>query len=192
MIGNILWSVKSHLSSDPAKNAHFYCMAICNISQFSKCRQNECGIKLLYSRIPWINPWTGKIVEGMACSLACWSPSEPIWFWSVEFLYLAYLFYLMTMLYLSWQRLAEMASCYIRLLCVCHYCDVTMAAIMRAQPVMRAQIKENIKVPRQWPLRGKFTVNSPHNWPVTRKMFACDDVFMYGRIFITDTKRSQP
>ena len=38
------------------------------------------------------------------------------------------------------------------------------------------QLKENIKAPRHWPLCGEFTgdrwpVNSPHKWPVTRKMF---------------------
>ena len=40
------------------------------------------------------------------------------------------------------------------------------------------QIKENIKAPRHWPLCGE-SVNSPHKWPVTRKMFPFDDVIMY-------------
>ena len=43
------------------------------------------------------------------------------------------------------------------------------------------QIKENIKAPRHWPLCGEFTrgpVNSPHKWPVTRKMFPFDDIIM--------------
>ena len=34
--------------------------------------------------------------------------------------------------------------------------------------------------PRHWPLRGSHRgpVNSPHKWPVTRKMFPFDDVIM--------------
>ena len=41
------------------------------------------------------------------------------------------------------------------------------------QPFIQAQMKENIKAPRhRWP------VNSPHKWPVTRKMFPFDDVIM--------------
>ena len=50
-----------------------------------------------------------------------------------------------------------------------------------AQPFIRAQIKENIKAPRHRPLCGEFTggpVNSPHKWPVTRKMLPFDDVIM--------------
>ena len=48
---------------------------------------------------------------------------------------------------------------------------------------VQMQIKENIKAPRHWPLWGEFTgdrspVNSPHKWPVTRKMFPFDDVIM--------------
>ena len=31
---------------------------------------------------------------------------------------------------------------------------------------------------RHWPLWGEFTGNSPHKWPVTRKMFPFDDVIM--------------
>ena len=56
------------------------------------------------------------------------------------------------------------------------------------QPFIRARIKENIKDPRHWPLCGEFTgdrwiprrgpVNSPHKWPVTRKLFPFDDVIM--------------
>ena len=37
------------------------------------------------------------------------------------------------------------------------------------QPFVQAQIKENTKAPRHWPLWGKF--NSPHKEPVTRKCF---------------------
>ena len=48
--------------------------------------------------------------------------------------------------------------------------------------LFKAQIKENIKAPRHWPLCGEFTggpVNSPHKGPVTRKMFPFDDVIMW-------------
>ena len=48
------------------------------------------------------------------------------------------------------------------------------------QPFIQTQIKENIKAPRHWPLWGIHwrPVNSPHKWPVTRKMFPFDDVIM--------------
>ena len=54
---------------------------------------------------------------------------------------------------------------------------------MFAQPFVQAQIKENIKALRHWPLWGEFffhrsPVNSPHKGPVTRKMFPFDDVIM--------------
>ena len=41
--------------------------------------------------------------------------------------------------------------------------------------------QRNIKAPRYWPfVRGihRRPVNSPHKWPVTRKMFSFDDVIM--------------
>ena len=46
-----------------------------------------------------------------------------------------------------------------------HYCDVTMgwwrlkspAPRLFSQPFIRAQIKEDIKAPRHWPLCGEFT-----------------------------------
>ena len=47
--------------------------------------------------------------------------------------------------------------------------------------VFQAQIKESIKAPRHWPLRGEFTGDRliPRtNGPVTRKMFPFDDVIM--------------
>ena len=56
------------------------------------------------------------------------------------------------------------------------------ASRLFTQTFIRAQIKVNIKAPRHWPLCGEFTggpVNSPHKWPVTRKMFPFDDVIMY-------------
>ena len=48
------------------------------------------------------------------------------------------------------------------------------------QPFMQAQIKENIKAPRHWPLWGEFTSDRwiPHKGLVTRKMFPFDDVIM--------------
>ena len=53
--------------------------------------------------------------------------------------------------------------------------------------LFKAQIKENSKASRHWPLCGEFTgergihrwpVNSPHKGPLTRKMFPFDDVIM--------------
>ena len=40
--------------------------------------------------------------------------------------------------------------------------------------------QRNIKAPRDWPVCGNSPgpVNSPHKWPVTRKMFPFDDVIM--------------
>ena len=43
-----------------------------------------------------------------------------------------------------------------------HYDDVTMSSMASqitslTQPFIRAQIKENIKAPRHWPLCGEFT-----------------------------------
>ena len=48
------------------------------------------------------------------------------------------------------------------------------------KPFVQAQIKENTKAPRHWPLWGEFRwqVNSPDKGPVTRKMFPFDDVII--------------
>ena len=48
------------------------------------------------------------------------------------------------------------------------------------QPFNKAQIKENIKVPRHWPFVGYSpeTGEFPHKGPVTRKMFPFDDVII--------------
>ena len=46
------------------------------------------------------------------------------------------------------------------------------------------QIKENIRTPHHWPL---WPVNSPHKWPVTRKMLTFDNVimrFQYGPMMV--------
>ena len=69
-----------------------------------------------------------------------------------------------------------------------HYSDVLMGTIasqitsqLFTQPFIQTQIKENIKAPRHWPLCGgihRGPVNSPHKWPVTRKMFPFHDVIM--------------
>ena len=59
------------------------------------------------------------------------------------------------------------------------------ASWLFAQPFVQAQIKENIKAPRHWPLWGESTGDrwiSPHKGPVTRKMFSFDDVIMVFRI----------
>ena len=70
-----------------------------------------------------------------------------------------------------------------------HFNDVIMGAIASqitsltifSQALIQTQIKENIKAPRCWPLcagNHRGPVNSPHKWPVTRKMFPFDDVIM--------------
>ena len=49
------------------------------------------------------------------------------------------------------------------------------------QPLIRAQIKENIKAPRHWSFCGEFTGTGEipaQKWPVTWKMFPFDDVIM--------------
>ena len=54
-----------------------------------------------------------------------------------------------------------------------------------AQPFVHAQIKENIKAPRHWPLWGESTGDRRIlliKGPVTRKMFSFDDVIMNGAI----------
>ena len=47
--------------------------------------------------------------------------------------------------------------------------------------LFKAQIKENIKAPRHWPLLGEFTGDRwiPHKGPVARKTFPIDDVIMF-------------
>ena len=46
---------------------------------------------------------------------------------------------------------------------ICHYSDVILGAMafqisrFFTQPFILALIKESIKYPRQWPLRGEFT-----------------------------------
>ena len=46
------------------------------------------------------------------------------------------------------------------------------ASLLFTQLFIQAQVKENIKAPRYWP------VNSPHKVSVTQKMFPFDDVIM--------------
>ena len=70
-----------------------------------------------------------------------------------------------------------------------HYNDVIMGAIASqptgvsifAQPFVKAQIKENIKAQRHWPMWGEppATDGFPHKGTVTRKMFPFDDVIMF-------------
>ena len=52
---------------------------------------------------------------------------------------------------------------------------------MFTQRFIQARIKQNIKAPRYWQfVRGihRGPVNSPHKWPVTRKLFPFDDVII--------------
>ena len=53
----------------------------------------------------------------------------------------------------------------------------TLSSLLFTQPIVQAQIKESIKAPRHRPL-WRYPVNSLHKGPVTRKMFAFDDVIM--------------
>ena len=52
---------------------------------------------------------------------------------------------------------------------------------MFTQHLIQAQMKENIKAPRHWPLCGnsQWPVDSPHKMAVTWKMFPFDDVIMW-------------
>ena len=52
------------------------------------------------------------------------------------------------------------------------------ASRMFAQPFVQAEITENIKAPRHWPVWGESTSGFPHKGPVARKMFPFDDVIM--------------
>ena len=68
---------------------------------------------------------------------------------------------------------------------VFHYCDVIMGRMASQIPrltIIYSTIHSdadqgNIKAPRHWPLCR----DSPHKWPVTRKMFPFDDVIMGAR-----------
>ena len=62
--------------------------------------------------------------------------------------------------------------------------------------VYSAQIKENIKAPRHWPMCGELTgdwwlVNSPHKGPVTGNMFPFDDVIMNPQELLIQPRRNQ-
>ena len=67
---------------------------------------------------------------------------------------------------------------------VTHHSDVIISAMaskicawLFAQLSVQAQIKENIKAPRHWPLWGE-SGGFPHEGPVTPKMFPFDDAIM--------------
>ena len=70
--------------------------------------------------------------------------------------------------------------------CVCRYPDVKITPRLLTQPFIRAQIKENIKAPRHWPLRGirRWPVNSPHKCPVMQKKIPFGDVIMPRRSWL--------
>ena len=55
------------------------------------------------------------------------------------------------------------------------------ASLLFTQPLIVAQIKENLKTLRHWPMCGEFTGGRwipRKKWPVTGKMFPFDDVIM--------------
>ena len=85
--------------------------------------------------------------------------------------------------------------CMVNIICVVgfqyiHYSDVIMGASLKSpaspmftQPFIQAQMKENIKAPRHWPLCAEFTGDRwipLHKWPVARKMYPFDDVIIYA------------
>ena len=70
---------------------------------------------------------------------------------------------------------------------VIHYNEVMLSAMRLkslashpfSQPFVQAQIKENIRALRHWPLRGEFTGDRKiHRGLIMRKMFPFDDVTM--------------
>ena len=60
------------------------------------------------------------------------------------------------------------------------------ASRLFTQPFIQAQIKENIKALRHWPLcaNSPATGEFPQKWPVTRKMFPFDDVIMLVQLMV--------
>ena len=164
----------------------FYCMAICNISQFSKSRQNESGIKLLYSRIPWINSWTGKNRRrnGLQFSMLVTFRTNLILVrWISLF---GIFFYLMTMLFLSWQRLEML---YQTVVCVPllwrhngrdgvsnlqpQLCLINRLCGHRSKKTSKLRVTGLCAV--NLPVTGEFPTQRASD---AEKMFACDDVIM--------------
>ena len=63
----------------------------------------------------------------------------------------------------------------------CHYCDVIMGAMASQIPsitIVYSTVHSGASLAY---VRGihRWPVNSPHKWPVTRKMFPFDDVIMH-------------
>ena len=58
------------------------------------------------------------------------------------------------------------------------------ASRLFARPFVQPHIKENIKVPRHWPLWGNPPVDSPHKGSVTRKVFPFDDVIKHIKVTV--------
>ena len=84
-----------------------------------------------------------------------------------------------------------------------HYNDVIMGAIasqITSLTIVYSSVysgagQSKHQIPRDWPLWGihRGPVNSPHKWPVTRKMFPFDDVIMdnlYYTFNVTDPSTS--
>ena len=72
--------------------------------------------------------------------------------------------------------------------------QITSITIVYSTVYSDADQKENSKVPRHWPfLRGihRSPVNSPHKWPVTRKMLPFDDVIMRNQRITTYNSTQQ-
>ena len=61
-----------------------------------------------------------------------------------------------------------------------------------AQTFVQTQFIENIKAPRHWPFcEGihRWLVDSPHKWPVTRKMFTFDEIIM---VYFSNSRHTTP
>ena len=50
------------------------------------------------------------------------------------------------------------------------------------QPCIQAQIKKKLRVTGPCAANYRWPVNSPHKWPVTRKMFPFDDVIIFAEV----------
>ena len=69
-----------------------------------------------------------------------------------------------------------------------YYSDVIMSAMaskitgvtLVCSTICSGADQKNIKAPHHWPL---WAMDSPHKWPVTRKMFLFDDVIMLTQYF---------
>ena len=78
-------------------------------------------------------------------------------------------------------------------MCIMHYCDVIMGAMafqITSPTIVYSTVNSDADQRKHQSsaslafVRGihRWPVNSPHKWPVTRKMFTFDDVIMYRNL----------